>query len=82
MGCVGCVNKVLTSLRDISSTRMAVSEVKSWLVDPKGGMARVVLSSEKSQSIDNSIGKVVDAVKDAGFKDCCVISVEAPPNES
>jgi copper chaperone CopZ len=76
MGCVACVNKIDTAIRQCESTARITQE-KSWLLthgqkltspDEKGGMAELIISASSKEEIDNIIKNVVNAVKEAGFE--------------
>ncbi|KAL7539213.1 hypothetical protein ACHAXR_010881 [Thalassiosira sp. AJA248-18] len=76
MGCVACVNKVDTSIRQCKSAPN-IREETSWLTDSsaKGGMAELLISAKSNEDIDLIAEEVVDAVKNAGFH-CDVESLQ------
>ena len=69
MGCVACVNKVDTSIRQ-SKSSANIREETSWLTDgsKKGGFAELLVSGESKEEIDGIAEEVVAAVKTAGFQ--------------
>jgi len=86
MGCVACIQKVDSSLRQAlppnSTTSLVVTDAKSWLLgsNKKGGRAQVECkvqsSSETRGFVDpDELSLLVKAVEDAGFS-CSVESVQ------
>ncbi|KAL7439733.1 hypothetical protein ACHAXM_008183 [Skeletonema potamos] len=69
MGCIACVNKIDTSIRQCGSVNSIIQE-KSWLTEgpQKGGMAELQLSSPSTEEMDKVIQDVVIAIKKAGFE--------------
>ena len=69
MGCVACVNKIDTSIRQSKSSDN-IREETSWLTDgsAKGGMAELTISAESNDAINVIVDEVVAAVEDAGFQ--------------
>ena len=76
MGCVACVNKVDSSIRQCKSSSN-VREETSWLTegDAKGGMAELLISASTNEELDKIVEEVADAVNNAGFK-CDVESLQ------
>lgn len=77
MGCVACVNKIDTSIRQCKSAAN-IREESSWLNEEgsaKGGMAEVTISAESNDGINVIVDEVVAAVEDAGFQ-CKVKSLQ------
>mmetsp|Transcript_24060 Transcript_24060/g.51021 ORF Transcript_24060/g.51021 Transcript_24060/m.51021 type:complete len:366 (+) Transcript_24060:109-1206(+) len=76
MGCVACVNKVDTSIRQCKSAANIRGE-KSWLTDSsaKGGLAELSILANTNEEVDAIAEEVVTAVKDAGFQ-CDVESLQ------
>eukprot|EP00934_Nitzschia_sp_Nitz4_P004858 Nitzschia sp. Nitz4//scaffold38_size140716//91213//91983//NITZ4_003152-RA/size140716-processed-gene-0.40-mRNA-1//1//CDS//3329550093//4848//frame0 len=79
MGCVACINKVETSLRQSDSTH--ILEATAWLDGgaKKGGRARVVLAAPPEFDIQILQNSVVKAIDSAGFLGSQVVSIEAEP---
>lgn len=91
MGCVACINKIDSSLRNAASegTAAQVEDAKSWLLDGdvKGGKAKVTLSipkgsageEEDDNDLDSSIvSSVIASVEKAGFP-CKVEFLQTAP---
>lgn len=77
MGCVACVNKVDSSIRQcISAANNKIREEKSWLADnaAKGGMAELTVLGNTKEDINNIVEDVIAAVTVAGFE-CKVASI-------
>jgi copper chaperone CopZ len=74
MGCVACINKIDSSMRQCAPNR--IEEAKAWLEPSgKGGRALVrgiVSSKQDAESLAESL---VDAVRGAGFDSCSVDSI-------
>ncbi len=76
MGCIACVNKIDTSIRQCESAN-SITQEKSWLTEGpgKGGMAELHISSSSTEEIDEVIQNVVTAIKKAGFE-CKIENVQ------
>lgn len=76
MGCVACVNKIDTSIRQCKSAAN-IREESSWLNEgsTKGGMAELTISAESNDGINVIVDEVVAAVEAAGFQ-CKVKSLQ------
>lgn len=76
MGCVACVNKINTSIRQCGS-KANVREETSRLSqgDRKGGTAELLLSVRTHEDLDLTTKEVIAAVNKAGF-DCTVESLQ------
>eukprot|EP00970_Alexandrium_tamarense_P018535 scaffold13347_cov188-Alexandrium_tamarense.AAC.4 len=78
MGCVACVNKIDTSIRNckyyVSSN---INQERSWLTDDsqKGGMAELSIWASSSDDVQKIAEEVVSAVTNAGFE-CKVDSLQ------
>jgi hypothetical protein len=71
MGCVACVQKIDSSLRQCDK----VTEARSWLIKDKGGRAHVralVSSDQEAQQLARTLAR---AVQGAGFEPCILDSV-------
>ena len=75
MGCVACVNKIDTSIRQCESSSRIIRGT-SWLDDgsQKGGKAEVLISGSDETDVKRIQKDVMNAVKGAGF-DCTVESL-------
>ena len=81
MGCVSCVNKVDTSIRQCKSAAN-IREETSWLTDDgsaKGGVAELSIMARTNEEVDAIAKEVVAAVKKAGFQ-CNVESLRVDKN--
>jgi hypothetical protein len=78
MGCVACVNKVDSSIRDCVFSSN-IRQEKSWLKDGKGGVAELMISVHNNEDIDVIVEEVKRAVGDAGFL-CEVDSIQIDTN--
>ncbi len=69
MGCIACVNKIDTSIRQCESAA-SITQEKSWLTEGsgKGGMAELKISAQNTEDVHKVIQSVVTAVKNAGFE--------------
>ena len=69
MGCIACVNKIDTSIRQCDSAT-SITQEKSWLTEGpgKGGMAELKISAQSTEEIDKVVQNVVIAIKNAGFE--------------
>ena len=69
MGCIACVNKIDTSIRQCESA-VSITQEKSWLTEGpgKGGMAELKISAQSTEDIDKVIQNVVTAITNAGFE--------------
>lgn len=69
MGCIACVNKIDTSIRQCESAA-SITQEKSWLTEGpgKGGMAELKISGQSTEDIDKVIQNVVTAIENAGFE--------------
>jgi len=69
MGCIACVNKIDTSIRQCDSAT-SITQEKSWLTEGpgKGGMAELKISAQSTEEIDKVVQNVVTAIKNAGFE--------------
>ncbi len=69
MGCIACVNKIDTSIRQCESAA-SITQEKSWLTEGagKGGMAELKISAQSTEDIDKVIQNVVTAITNAGFE--------------
>lgn len=69
MGCIACVNKIDTSIRQCDSAA-SITQERSWLTEGsgKGGMAELKISAQSTEDIDVVIQNVVTAIKNAGFE--------------
>jgi len=76
MGCVACVNKIDTSIRQSKSAANIRGET-SWLNDgsAKGGMAELSILAKTKEEIDTITEEVLAAISDAGFQ-CSVESLQ------
>eukprot|EP01082_Thalassiosira_pseudonana_P000855 g830.t1 g830 contig10:810676-811267(-) len=78
MGCVACVNKIDTSIRNckyyVSSN---INQERSWLTEDsqKGGMAELSIWASSSDDVQKIAEEVVSAVTNAGFE-CKVDSLQ------
>jgi len=74
MGCVACINKVDSSIRNCAPDK--ITDATSWLEpSEKGGRAlvrAVVSTKEEAESLANTVAKSVQA---AGFEPCIVESI-------
>lgn len=70
MGCVACVNKIDTSIRQCKSAANNIREEMSWLTETakKGGTAELTISATTNEEIDRIAKEVVAAVEKAGFQ--------------
>ena len=79
MGCVACINKIDSSMRQCAPTQ--IEEAKSWLESSgKGGRALVrgfVSSEEEAKNLAEAL---VEAVRGAGFDSCLVDSIQTEEN--
>ena len=75
MGCVACVNKIDTSIRQCESSGRIIRGT-SWLDDgsQKGGKAEVLISGSDETDVERIQNDIMNAVKSAGF-DCTVESL-------
>eukprot|EP00984_Skeletonema_dohrnii_P002365 scaffold821_cov123-Skeletonema_dohrnii-CCMP3373.AAC.5 len=69
MGCIACVNKIDTSIRQCDSAT-SITQEKSWLTEgsEKGGKAELKISAQSREEIDKVVQNVVTAIKNAGFE--------------
>lgn len=69
MGCIACVNKIDTSIRQCESAA-SITQERSWLTEGsgKGGRAELKISAQSTEDIDVVIQNVVTAIKNAGFE--------------
>jgi len=69
MGCVACVNKVDTSIRQSKSAANIIEET-SWLTDSttKGGMAELTIRGRTEDEIKEIVDEVVAVLGNAGFQ--------------
>ena len=69
MGCVACVNKVDSSIRQCKSSANIIEET-SWLTDTstKGGKAELLLFATTKDDIDQIVDEVINAVNKSGFE--------------
>jgi hypothetical protein len=76
MGCVACINKIESSLRQCAPTRIV--EATSWLdpESPKGGRAKVKFLAESQEDLDSLARLVVDTIGGAGFGGSSVARLE------
>lgn len=71
MGCVACVNKIDSAIRNCSFSENITQE-KSWLKD-EGGMAEVLVQTENREELDKMAAELQQAIGVAGFK-CDIIN--------
>ena len=69
MGCIACVNKIDTSIRQCESAA-SITQEKSWLTEgtEKGGMAELKISAQSTEDVDKVIQNVVTAITNVGFE--------------
>ena len=76
MGCVACVNKIDSSIRQCKFSSANIKEETSWLTNgsEKGGMAEMMIQGKNNDEIDDVVKEVMSALEKAGFK-CTVKSL-------
>mmetsp|Transcript_16552 Transcript_16552/g.28875 ORF Transcript_16552/g.28875 Transcript_16552/m.28875 type:complete len:90 (-) Transcript_16552:218-487(-) len=71
MGCVACINKIESTLRDCAPDQIV--SASSWLEeDRKGGCAKVDVFVDSEQDLDSLSRTVVDVIEGAGFRGSAV----------
>jgi len=76
MGCVACINKIDSSLRQCAPEK--IQEAKSWLEKSetgKGGKARIDLALSADDDIAALADILVNTVRAAGFDTCTLKSI-------
>jgi copper chaperone CopZ len=79
MGCVACVNKIESSLRQSTVLKDYIASTDSWLVknakdgdnnngSKSGGFAKIDICVESEKELDDVINNVVIAIEGAGFR--------------
>mmetsp|Transcript_28312 Transcript_28312/g.32118 ORF Transcript_28312/g.32118 Transcript_28312/m.32118 type:complete len:594 (+) Transcript_28312:184-1965(+) len=82
MGCVACVNKIESSLRQKSSLKKNISNTDSWLTKDDsgggsgGGCARIDICYESETELDEVINIVINTIEDSGFRGTTIKSVD------
>merc|ERR1712238_575466 len=80
MGCVACVNKIESSLRQKSSLKKNISNTGSWLTKDDsgggGGCARIDICYESETELDEVINIVINTIEDSGFRGTTIKSVD------
>ena len=87
MGCVACVNKIESSLRN--SVPDYIETASSWL-NPKekveggkkGGQAKIEVKATSRDDLDNLAQSLVGAIEDAGFHGATIKELEIQQNSS
>jgi len=81
MGCVACVNKIDSSIRQCKSSANIIEET-SWLTDTsKGGKAELLISAATKKNIYQIVDEVIAAIKKNGFE-CSVDSIQYEYNSN
>ncbi|CAE7302169.1 unnamed protein product [Symbiodinium natans] len=71
MGCVACINKVNSSLREVDG----VTSSEAWL-EKEGGRALVHCAAASETKVRELASKLALAVEGAGFEPCMVVEVQ------
>lgn len=76
MGCVACINKIESSLRQSSPTH--VLDVNAWLNSgqTKGGRVRIVLSASSEDEVDSLNQMIVNTISGAGFLGSKIVDLQ------
>ena len=76
MGCVACINKIESKLRQCDSTDKIVSAT-SWLEnDRKGGSAKVDVIVDSEEELDEVKRMVVTTIESAGFEGSTISNLQ------
>jgi hypothetical protein len=76
MGCVACINKIESSLRQCAPSKIV--DAASWL-DPdklKGGRAKVSFVADSKEEMDSVVQLVVNTIEGAGFGGASVATLK------
>jgi len=87
MGCVACVNKIESSLRQNSSLEKNISNTGSWLTKDDsggggGGCARIDICVESEKELDEVINIVINTIEDSGFRGTTIKSLDLHDHSS
>ncbi|KAL3906786.1 MAG: hypothetical protein SGILL_009134 [Bacillariaceae sp.] len=84
MGCVACINKIDSSLRSCTddTPSQQIVEASSWLLEGKGGSARLDVFIESEDDLDTLSQKVVNAIEGAGFDGSIVTDLRILPESN
>ena len=72
MGCVACINKIDTALRNAGQSRVVQASSSLNPLGAKGGYAKVKILAETRQEIDSLTQSLIRSVEEAGFEPCRV----------
>ncbi len=69
MGCVACVNKIDSTIRQFGLRNRNIRDGASWLTDgsQKGGMAELKITGSSADEIEKMKDEVMAAIENAGF---------------
>lgn len=82
MGCVACVNKIESSLRQSTALRNYIASTGSWLNDEdndrskRGGCAKIDIRVESEKELDGVINNVKVVIEGAGFRGTKIKSID------
>lgn len=74
MGCVACINKINSALKENGRILEAHSELNP--LGAKGGHATVRVASQTRDELDQLFEAIVESIENAGFEPCRIESIE------
>jgi hypothetical protein len=79
MGCVACINKIDTSIRQCAPEH--ITDATSWLdpARPKGGRTEVQVSASSEAELNSITQSILKAIEGAGFGGSSVDTIEMHP---